>query len=530
MANRNNFLACFLLLLFSMPGAAQDDSTPAENRPASLSGVVTNSVSGEPLGHVHVTISRTQGDIAANYNGLSNADGHFAITNITPGAYLVGVQRRGFQPVDSAVTDEEHPPIRLTFKSGEEIKDFAFRLVPDSVIAGRVVDSDGLPMEGVTVQAISNAPMQSIQTDDRGEFRIGGLQAGRYLVKALVEAPPLPEIRTDGSPVINYGATYYPGARSAKSAATVLVHAGQETGGIEIKMLASSLLGISGRVSSAPRIAKVNLQLHDGITQRTFFPQADGKFAIPRVLPGRYQLFGEYVTDTGVIFRSAPVDIHLTTSSIEGLNLALMPMIELKGQAKLEGDAKITGDEGSPSIELEPLGLISEAGDSDSIDDQGKFKLLDLWPLRYHVLAQNVAKGIYVKSFRLNDREFPDGILDLRSGPAKGVLTVELGADGAEISGIVRDEKGAAVHSKIALFFDDELGSAQAGETTAHSDGTYTLSGLAPGKYKILAYHPGSAGDVWTDDVLALYSSVIEKIEVRAGDKISQDLKALSRP
>jgi hypothetical protein len=529
MANLNNFVICFVLLLLSIPCVAQDESTPAENRPASLFGVVTNSVTGEPLGHVRVKIYPNVGDVATVHNALSNADGHFAITNITPGTYVVAAERRGFNLAGGS-DDEEHPPVRPTFKSGEEIRDFALRLVPDSVIAGRVVDSDGLPMEDVTVQAISNAPMQSIQTDDRGEFRIGGLQAGRYLVKAVVEAPPLPEIRTDGTPVINYGATYYPGSRSAKSAATVLVHAGQETSGIEIKLLVSSLLGISGRISSAPRVAKVNLQLHDGITQRTFFPQADGKFTIPRVLPGRYQLFGEYVTDTGVIFRSAPVDIHVAASSIEGVNLALMPMIELNGQARFEGDGKITGDEGSPSLDLEPLGLISEAEESDSIDDQGKFKLSELWPLRYHVLVQNLAKGIYVKSFRLNDREFPNGILDLRNGPAKGMLTVELAADGAEISGTVRDEKGAATRSKIALFFDDEFGSVQAGETTAHPDGTYTFSGVAPGKYKILAYHPSRTGAVWTDDVLALYSSVLEKIEVRTGDKVSQDLKVLSTP
>lgn len=528
MTNRNNFFAWFLLLLFSAPGFAQDSSTPAEDQAAALSGIVTNSISGEPLAHVQITVFNANSDVATARNMLTNADGRFAMANLTPGTYILFAQRRGFQPDGGWNRDEGNARIPLTIKAGEEIRDLALSLVPDSVIAGRVVDSDGLPLEGVTVQALSGAPVQTIQTDDRGEFRIGGLQAGRYLVKALVEEPPLPEIRTDGTPVINYGPTYYPGSRSAKSAATVLVHAGQETSGIEIKMLTSPILHVSGRVSNTPKLSRVSLQLDDGLTRRGFFPKADGKFTIQHLRPGQYQLYGEYVTDTGVILRSAPADIHLTTSNIEGINLSLLPPINLAGQMRLDGDTKIKGEEGEPLINLEPLGMISDAEESGPTDADGTFKLENLWPLRYHVLLHGAQKGFYVKSVRLNEREFQDGILDLRSGPGKGVLTVELGADGAEISGVVHDEKGAATHSRIALFFDDEYGCDQADDTNTHPDGTYEFHGVAPGKYKIVAYHFG--GDVWTEDTLALYSSIIERIEVHAGDKVSQDLKVLSVP
>jgi hypothetical protein len=102
-----------------------------------------------------------------------------------------------------------------------------------------------------------------------------------------------------------------------------------------------------------------------------------------------------------------------------------------------------------------------------------------------------------------------------------------LGTDGAQITGVVRDTKGPAAAAQVALFFDDEYGVGQAGTATTGADGSYAFHGIAPGKYRIIAYDPKNSGQVWSSDSLALYDGVTERIDVSAGDKVAQDLKLL---
>ncbi len=70
------------------------------------------------------------------------------------------------------------------------------RMARGSVIAGVLVDQNGEPFSGATVNAMRNMfvgsgqrtlfPAASAQTDDRGQYRIWGLAAGDYVVSASV--------------------------------------------------------------------------------------------------------------------------------------------------------------------------------------------------------------------------------------------------------------------------------------------------------------------------------------------------------
>src|SRR5215467_1157668 len=149
MRGRNNLSICFLLLLLWGPALPQDDSDAAEAKPASVSGVVRNSVTGEPLAHVRVYL-RFHGEnagIVGNSNVITNAEGQFAFTNIVPGTHILTAERRGFGPGSGPVG-------RITFKSGDEIKDIVLSLVTDAVIAGRVIDAEGSPVERITVEVL----------------------------------------------------------------------------------------------------------------------------------------------------------------------------------------------------------------------------------------------------------------------------------------------------------------------------------------------------------------------------------------
>jgi hypothetical protein len=165
---------------------------------------------------------------------------------------------------------------------------------------------------------------------------------------------------------------------------------------------------------------------------------------------------------------------------------------------------------------------------TQGIETDGSFKITEISPSRYHVKLTGLQDNFYVKSFRLGDHEPADGILDLRAGAANAELTVQLGTNAAEISGVVRGPKGTVSKAGVGLFFDDEYGFDLVESQQTDADGTYSFHGVAPGKYRIFAYDLRNAPYGWLADAIALYQNVTETIEAGEGSNVVQDLKYLA--
>src|SRR6202050_1928479 len=85
-----------LLLLTSMANiAAQTPPAAAAAELASLSGAVTNSVTGSPVLRAHVSI-RSAGGSEQQYGAMTNGEGKFTMTQLPPGHYTVSVEHTGF--------------------------------------------------------------------------------------------------------------------------------------------------------------------------------------------------------------------------------------------------------------------------------------------------------------------------------------------------------------------------------------------------------------------------------------------------
>jgi hypothetical protein len=374
-------------------------------------------------------------------------------------------------------------------------------------------------------------------TDDRGEFRIGRLRAGRYLVKTALLPSDMapPEIRTDGSADLYYGATYYPSSPNAKSATPVVVRAGEETGGIEIKLAPQPLLHVSGTAPAGPQQCDSVVRLFGGPSgphlntlERTVRLGNDRNFTFWRVPPGRYQVYADSLYSGPE--RGVPAEIDLTDTNIEGIRLICRAALELTGYVELEGHAPVPIEKGrTQTLKLLPLGAIGRTWPTP-IETDDSFKWASISPGKYHLIGEDLPQGFYVKSARIGTAELQDGILDLRNIDATALMNIQLGANGAEISGVVRDMKGSAPGAQVTLFFDDGYGFDVAATTSAGVDGRFLLQGIAPGKYKLVAVDPISSAAEWSADGLALHAPVIEDVEVQESDKIIRDLKLITSP
>jgi hypothetical protein len=389
-------------------------------------------------------------------------------------------------------------------------------------------------MEQVSVEAVGGGSHRFAETDDRGEFRIGGLRAGRYLVKTVQtresDLGP-PEIRTDGTAELNYIPTYYPSSANAKSATPVEARAGEETGGIEIKLAPAPILRVSGTVSNVPQnYAGAGVTLDGGHGQQRWANTGrDFAFTFWRVPLGRYQLFTQvFCSQEEHCVRSAFVEINVTSGNVDGIQLVCAEPWELTGQVEVDGGAPMPGQKGpTPSFKLLPLGAIRDVDRGGPINADGTFKVTQVFRGRYRLMGEGLPQTFYVKSAHVGTTDWQEGIVDLRNVDPKAVMTVKLGTNGAEVFGVVRDATGPAASAQVALFFDDEYGFDLAGKTTAGTDGSYVLHGIAPGKYKLVAYDPKSSAVAWSSDAMALHAAVTENIDVQEGDKIVRDLVVL---
>ena len=520
-----------LVIALSAVAAGQGKATKDEAKPASVEGSVVNSVTGEPLAHARVRLFEYKDSGSASYGTTTKQDGRFSIKSVAPREYAVLVERSGFislRPLD------DDPGTQQTLKPGEELKNLTFKLLPSAAITGRVLTPDGAPAEAVTVDALGIRGWSRATTNNKGEFRLGGLPPGKYLVVAWFpnhnESPA--EIRSDGTTEANFTSTFYPSALLANQATPVEVGIGAETHGIEIRLRSVPIVQASGRVEGIPR-GCTWLHLWLGQPNDWFYGAKDGTFITPRLHPGTWRIGAACLAPDGRSLHSAPIEIEVPGQNLENVALTLMPLIEITG--KLEApvtDAK-PRNRWETTLRLRALGALKTSdipwlGGSvtdeqpSEVNADGTFGMSLIEANRYYLVLNGFPENSYVKSIRAGDQESYGGIVDLRHGSPVGPLKVNLGDNGAEISGVVHGQNGERISTKILVLLDSEFGLDAVAEVKSGKDGSYSVKGLAPGKYKLLAgYHDYFAFSM----VLPLYESIAQRVVVKEGEKIVQDLR-----
>ena len=167
-----------IVLALAIAAFAQNNPQPKEPG-ATISGRVTSKnkgVAGITLVlrfNDHVTYSQRTTD----YRAVTDVDGVYRITNITPGNYTVVVAAPAF------VSGEANNSRILLVNKGETIENVDFNLVHGGAITGKVVDDEGRPLIEEAVQIIPVNENRSyyipnVVTDDRGVYRAFGLTPG----------------------------------------------------------------------------------------------------------------------------------------------------------------------------------------------------------------------------------------------------------------------------------------------------------------------------------------------------------------
>jgi hypothetical protein len=244
------------------------------------------------------------------------------------------------------------------------------QLKGNAVIVGTVVDENHVPVARAQVQAFSAEDVQraprgsqrlarsagSTSTDGTGSFQISGLAAGDY----IVAAEAIPTFPNGGPPPARvYGPTFYPSTLDFSQA--VVVNAlDHQPPTVQIELVPVKPVRVTGTIISASGGSTEGFDVRlfrrfggfgSGATLAAV--REKGKFEIPRVPPGSYELtvephasrFGqesrEFV-DTMIDVKDHDVDLSLTVG--RGASLTGHVVVEPAGAATTPIGLRVTAN------------------------------------------------------------------------------------------------------------------------------------------------------------------------------------------
>jgi protocatechuate 3,4-dioxygenase beta subunit len=554
LANTLKTLALLAIAVFLIPScvAQVPDRSSGPRSPENecgISGTVVKLAEDEPLRKATVQLQSLD-DPDRTMAAITDGDGRFELKRIEPGKYKLRVSRAGYVVQEYGQHKPGDPGAVLSLRPAQQMKGLMFWLAPSAVIAGKILDQDGEPLASVVVSALREAYSQgkrtlstysTVETDDLGEYRLFGLEPGRYFVSAVYPRWARFGGNGDGSPLANlqpegYAKMYYPGTPDQSKAIPVAVKSGEEVSSTDIFMRQVLVYHVRGHVynqlTSKPA-TDINVLLIPKRTGRDWefsdqqaqVGNKDGAFDIPKVLPGSYSLIA-YWLDEGKVYSSRlPVDVGNT--NVEGLNLTLGAGMIISGQVFWDGHPSMGKDE--LTVSLEPLdGLRFFAGGA-RVGPTNSFALKDVGEGSYRAELDGPSKDCYIKEVRYGQTSaLDDGFTVTRETPAK--LEVTISPRGARVEGSIANTDGLPATGVWVVLVPEETLRSQsrlykAGTTDQY--GRFDLRGIAPGDYKLFSWQEAEDG-AWEDpEFLKPFEGQGERVSLREGDQKTVHLRAI---
>ena len=146
----------WVLLSASIPAGQQlppRDRVSTAAASAVIRGSVTASDTGRPVRRARVTVTAPELSGPPRIAG-TDSNGRYEVRDLPPGRYRVSVARSGYLPLQYGQRRPLELGTPLDVSSGQTVAGVDFVMPRAGVIAGRVLDELGDPIEGVMVVAM----------------------------------------------------------------------------------------------------------------------------------------------------------------------------------------------------------------------------------------------------------------------------------------------------------------------------------------------------------------------------------------
>ncbi|MGH9849310.1 MAG: carboxypeptidase regulatory-like domain-containing protein [Blastocatellia bacterium] len=517
-ASAASLLAVLLMILTLTVGA--------QTKGAITGRVVTDDGSG--MANVTVVITSVGSQSGAQRTATTDEEGNFRFTDLPARSY--GVSVFGSREYVQAPLTTSESNQRRYYRLGESAN---ITLIRGGVITGRVTNANGEPVVGIQVSAIRvrDAEGQPVRgssggvprmTDDRGVYRLYGLQPGAYVVAANASHLFIPV----ASPYDHEVPTYYPSS-TRDAAAEVAVASGSEASSIDIRYRGERGHAVSGKVSGVDlAVSYLSALIYlthvaTGAVVSSVYTnpnQSGGGFAFYGVADGEYDLVAERSGDSGSDGQaSQPRRVTVRGADLTGIELKLAPQASIAGKVILEPIPQRCEDKRPPAMEEVVLQARRDEAIKASLppffsmpraappNEKGEFLIQRLNPARYRLQTNLSNENWYLKSITASASSPSGGAgaasgsdpgrsgLLLKSGERASGVTVTIAEGAASLRGkVVADKEGSRSPARILVYLmpaetasaDDVL---RYSETMAGKNGAFEFKQIAPGKYRLLA-------------------------------------------
>jgi hypothetical protein len=400
------------------------------------------------------------------------------------------------------------------------------KLLPESVIAGHVENTDGEPIENALVRVLTPltkqgrmqwVPLSQVVTDEDGNFRVASLFAARFQVE--VQANRARSLTKDGSPAV----VYYPGVSDLAAAQPVEVAHGQQ---IDLQFLIKRepVFKISGSIIGGAPGDDFNVRIktrsgEDVVLARSTSRQP-GSFEISSVPAGPYVVEGRTRRSSGPsLYGELPVNV---AGNMTGLRLTVQPVVPVPITVRAE--SVLASAEGQTDLGTIARSVRVQFHSVDSAfrDNQSSFEMRDNSPV---LEVRDLLPGTYSVEVNAWGRWYVqwarsgsvnllrDPLVVPRTGHIEPVELL-LRDDGATVTGTVKADKP---ETAIVLIESDSAPMQTPLVVTADRSGRFGASNLAPGNYKVFAFDSVDQLEYANPLVLRQYDGRAARVSLSAG-------------
>jgi protocatechuate 3,4-dioxygenase beta subunit len=549
--------ASLCALLTAAPCRAQtkhETKSSAATTRYEITGVVINSVDGDPVPHCHLRPSLNESERGGSGNdgrpGFGNRQfpapttdfdcdtrGHFTVTLPSAGSWRLTASARGF--VSQAY--DAHPPYAsaVVLTAEEPTKNLEFRISPEASITGLVLDEAGEPVRNaqITLQSVpprspggpqpAGSTRGNARTDDRGMYELANLAPGAYQLNVHAQpwyAASAQAFRgsegdaaaLDPSLDMAYPTTWFPGVSDAALAETIVLHAGDTRQAdfhlvpmpsIHLKIMVpppafnnSNNNGAPPMVRAFPILQQVNQGGGGpGFVQATTRFEGQGQIDVGGLTPGVYQ-----VRLAGPNQEGHTALVEVGANSTRTLDMSAPPRDMARIALHFDGLA----DSGTRQERGMQITLINRDGQGGSFSsngneggfpnigrreqrDSGADHMIEVPPGQYEVILQG-RPNLFLTGLTAKGAQTSGRYVTVGAGDS--TLTIHLASGRASLSGVVTLDKKPCAGAMVLLVpvtIEEPDSITFLRQDQTNTDGSFELTNVIPGQYILVAIDNG---------------------------------------
>lgn len=516
--------------------AAQTVNPPApENAAGSykVSGTIVSKTDGRPLGRARVTLR--DGKDPRKFEGIiTEDDGKFAFEKVPAGKYALTGEKRSY--ITASYEQHDQFSTAIVTGVGVETEGLLLKLAPNALIWGRVLDEAGEAVRHASVSLYYEDHQQGVdqirrfedaQTDDLGAYELTNLPPGTYFLSVhatpwyAVHAPVSGGAKGKAAGAVDrtldvaYPITYYADATDSESATPIPIKGGERLQ-VDLHLNPVPALHLLFKVAGDPRHGFTFPRLEQSAFGESTFVQAGGGSMVsPGVIEMSGIPAGQYnirIQGQGTNLQMNGVDVSKDGEQIDATGGEALGSLDLSARATDNSDL--------------PKGLTvalrSKArmfAGVRTFDEKGHAQMNELPAGRYDIVMWGSRRPYSIARMTAEGAEVAGHSIILSAGGSASV-SLTLVAGSVEVEGVVKKAGKGFAGAMVVLVPKNSEGNRDLfRRDQSDQDGTFSLRGVVPGSYFLVAIENGWDLDWSQPAVIAVYAKHGRAIEVRDSGK-----------